>query len=60
MGSGLVIAADTIHALQICSTMKTATVRELRNGYTQLLKWLDAGERLALPISGIRGSQAIR
>lgn len=24
--------------------MKTATVRELRNRYTQLLKWIEAGD----------------
>ena len=39
--------------LQICSTMKTATVRELRNHYTQLLKWLDAGEEIKITRRGI-------
>jgi prevent-host-death family protein len=33
--------------------MKTATVRELRNRYTQLLKWLDAGEEITITRRGI-------
>ena len=33
--------------------MKTATVRELRNRYTQLLKWLDAGEEIKITRRGI-------
>jgi prevent-host-death family protein len=28
--------------------MKTATVRELRNHYTALLRWVDAGEEVAI------------
>ena len=32
--------------------MKTATVRELRNHYTQLLKWLKAGEEIAISQRG--------
>ena len=33
--------------------MKTATVRELRNRYTQLLKWLEAGEEIRITRRGI-------
>ena len=33
--------------------MKTATVRELRNRYTQLLKWLDAGEEIRITRRGV-------
>jgi prevent-host-death family protein len=33
--------------------MKTATVRELRNRYTQLLKWLDAGEEIMITRRGV-------
>jgi len=28
--------------------MKTATVRELRNHYTTLLRWVDAGEEVSI------------
>ena len=34
-------------------TMKTATVRELRNRYTQLLKWLEAGEEITITRRGV-------
>ena len=30
--------------LHICSTMKTATVRDLRNHYTGILRWIASGE----------------
>jgi prevent-host-death family protein len=33
--------------------MKTATVRELRNRYTQLLKWLEAGEEIVITRRGV-------
>lgn len=34
-------------------TMKTATVRELRNRYTQLLEWLEAGEEIRITRRGV-------
>jgi antitoxin (DNA-binding transcriptional repressor) of toxin-antitoxin stability system len=39
--------------LHLCSTMKTATVRELRNRYTTVLKWIDAGEQVAISKRGV-------
>jgi prevent-host-death family protein len=33
--------------------MKTATVRELRNRYTELLKWLEAGEEIIITRRGV-------
>jgi len=39
--------------LRLCSTMKTASVRELRNRYTQLLKWLEAGEEITITRRGV-------
>ncbi|MGA8658197.1 MAG: type II toxin-antitoxin system prevent-host-death family antitoxin [Chthoniobacterales bacterium] len=33
--------------------MKTATVRELRNRYTQLVKWLEAGEEILITRRGV-------
>jgi prevent-host-death family protein len=33
--------------------MKTATVRELRNRYTQLLKWIEAGEEIRITRRGV-------
>jgi prevent-host-death family protein len=38
--------------LQKCSTMKTATVRDLRNRYTNLLSWIDAGEEIVITQRG--------
>lgn len=32
--------------------MRTATIRELRNHYTQLLRWLAAGEEIAISRRG--------
>ena len=32
--------------------MKTATVRELRNRYSELLKWIDAGEEVQISRRG--------
>jgi prevent-host-death family protein len=32
--------------------MKTATVRELRNRYTSLLKWISAGEEIVITQRG--------
>lgn len=37
---------DEIFVLHLCSTMKTATVRDLRNHYSGLLKWIEAGEEV--------------
>jgi prevent-host-death family protein len=34
--------------------MKTATVRELRNRYTQLLEWIGAGEEIVITQRGKR------
>lgn len=33
--------------------MKTATVRELRNRYTTVLKWIEAGEEVAISRRGV-------
>ncbi len=33
--------------------MKTATVRELRNRYSTVLKWIDAGEEVAISRRGV-------
>jgi prevent-host-death family protein len=33
--------------------MKTATVRELRNRYAQLLEWLEAGEEITITRRGV-------
>lgn len=33
--------------------MKTATVRELRNHYTDVFKWIDAGEEVAISKRGV-------
>jgi prevent-host-death family protein len=33
--------------------MKTATVRELRNRYTQLLEWIEAGEEIRITRRGV-------
>jgi antitoxin (DNA-binding transcriptional repressor) of toxin-antitoxin stability system len=32
--------------------MKTATVRELRNEYSKLLRWIEAGEEIAISRRG--------
>jgi prevent-host-death family protein len=32
--------------------MRTATIRELRNHYTRLLRWLEAGEEIAISRRG--------
>ena len=39
--------------LHFWRNMKTATVRELRNRYTQLLKWLEAGEEIRITRRGV-------
>jgi prevent-host-death family protein len=41
------------YVLHLRSTMKTATVRELRNRYTELLKWLEAGEEITITRRGV-------
>jgi prevent-host-death family protein len=33
--------------------MKTATVRQLRNQYSQLLRWLEAGEEVLITRRGV-------
>ena len=38
--------------LQYCSTMKMATVRELRNRYSELMKWIEAGEEITISRRG--------
>jgi prevent-host-death family protein len=38
--------------LHYCSTMKTATVRDLRNHYSQLLAWVSAGEEITITQRG--------
>lgn len=38
--------------LHKCSTMKTATVRELRNHYSGLMKWIEAGEEIRITRRG--------
>lgn len=35
-----------------CSTMRTATVRDLRNRYTSLLAWINAGEEIVITQRG--------
>lgn len=35
-----------------CSNMKTATVRDLRNHYTSLLRWIGAGEEIVITQRG--------
>jgi antitoxin (DNA-binding transcriptional repressor) of toxin-antitoxin stability system len=38
--------------LQFGATMKTATVRDLRNRYTSLLRWISAGEEVLITQRG--------
>lgn len=38
--------------LHYCATMKTATVRELRNRYTSVLRWISAGEDVLITRRG--------
>lgn len=38
--------------LQSCSTMKTATVRDLRNRYLELLGWIASGEEIVITRRG--------
>jgi prevent-host-death family protein len=39
--------------LHYCATMKTATVRDLRNRYTSVLRWVSAGEDVLITQRGI-------
>ncbi len=39
--------------LHSCATMKTATVRDLRNRYTSLLRWISAGEEILITQRGV-------
>ena len=44
---------DSIAArLHFCPTMKTATVRDLRNRYTSVLRWISAGEEVLITQRG--------
>lgn len=38
--------------LHFCATMKTATVRDLRNRYTSVLRWVSAGEDVLITQRG--------
>jgi prevent-host-death family protein len=38
--------------LHDCSTMKTTTVRELRNNYSKVLRWVSAGEEVQVTRRG--------
>ena len=54
---GSVDAEPTVDAgnarLQYCATLKTATVRELRNNYTSVLRWVSAGEDVLITQRGV-------
>ena len=39
--------------LHFCAPMKTATVRDLRNRYTSLLRWISAGEEILITQRGV-------
>lgn len=39
--------------LHYCATLKTATVRDLRNRYTSVLRWVSAGEDVLITQRGI-------
>jgi prevent-host-death family protein len=38
--------------LHYCSTMKTTTIRELRNNYAKVLRWVSAGEEVRVTRHG--------
>lgn len=38
--------------LHNCSTMKTTTIRELRNNYSRVLRWVSAGEEVQVTRHG--------
>jgi prevent-host-death family protein len=38
--------------LHLCSTMKTTTVRELRNNYARVLKWVSSGQEVQVTRRG--------
>lgn len=38
---------------KLCYIMKTATVRDLRNHYTSLLRWIAAGEEVVITQKGV-------
>ena len=48
----LVPSLDFPHVLHHCSTMKTATVRELRNNYAGLLELVKAGQEILITQRG--------
>ncbi len=39
--------------LHFCATMRTATVRDLRNHYTSVLRWVSAGEDVLITQRGV-------
>jgi len=47
------LSIDQVDVLRYCRTyMKTATVRDLRNNYLQLMEWLAAGEQILITRRG--------
>ena len=38
---------------QVCFTMKTATVRDLRQRFGDVVKWIEAGEEIAVTRRGV-------
>lgn len=44
---------DGEYWLHFCATMKTATVRDLRNHYTSVLRWVSAGEDVLITQRGV-------
>ena len=51
----MILLREQSRVLHVRRNMKTATVRELRNRYTQLLKWLDAGEEIRITLKDVGG-----
>ncbi len=44
---------ESILCIKLCYIMKTATVRDLRNHYTSLLRWIAAGEEVVITQKGV-------
>ena len=42
----------TDNVIQVCITMKTATVRDLRNRFADVAKWIEGGEQVAITRNG--------
>jgi prevent-host-death family protein len=38
----------------VCITMKTATVRDLRNNFAKVSRWIKAGEKVEITSRGVR------